>query len=192
MSSKKAELEALLYAAGDEGISETDLCQLLEIAPSALFQLTQFLEISYNENQDSGLQLIKINDRYKLATNPRCSDIVSKFFDKDVNKSLSQSALEILSIVAYRQPITRVEIDEIRGVNSSGAIQTLVWRGLIKINGKKDVPGHPNLYVTTDYFLQYFDYESLADLPVIESFSDDEEDSFELFNSNQDIEETKD
>lgn len=85
---------------------------------------------------------------------------------------MSQSALEILAIIAYRQPITRVEIDDIRGVNSSGALQTLVWRGLIKQDGKKDAPGHPKLYVTTDYFLQYFNYRSLADLPLIEDFKD--------------------
>ena len=110
---------------------------------------------------------------------------ISNFFQKDVNKSLSQSALEILSIIAYRQPITRIEIDEIRGVNSSGAIQTLIWRGLVKIDGKKDVPGHPNLYVTTDYFLQYFGYKSLADLPLIENFSEDidENGQVDLFES---------
>lgn len=94
------------------------------------------------------------------------------YFNKDLTKNISQSALEILAIVAYRQPITRIEIDEIRGVNSSGALQTLVWRGLVKAQGVKDAPGHPKLYVTTDYFLQYFGYKSLADLPVIENFED--------------------
>lgn len=64
-------------------------------------------------------------------------DVISKFFQKDLSKNLSQSALEILSIIAYRQPITRVEIDDLRGVNSSGALQTLVWRGLIKVDGKR-------------------------------------------------------
>ena len=100
--------------------------------------------------------------------------IIEKYFQKDLTKNLSQSALEILAIVAYRQPITRVEIDDIRGVNSSGALQTLVWRGLIKADGKKDAPGHPKLYVTTDYFLQYFNYHSLADLPLIEDFADND------------------
>ena len=104
---------------------------------------------------------------------PKASaEIIEKYFQKDLTKNLSQSALEILAIVAYRQPITRVEIDDIRGVNSSGALQTLVWRGLIETNGKKEAPGHPKLYVTTDYFLQYFNYQSLADLPLIEDFED--------------------
>lgn len=117
---------------------------------------------------------------------------MKNIFKKDVSKTLSQSALEILSIVAYRQPITRVEIDDIRGVNSSGAIQTLIWRGLIKASGKKDAPGHPNLYITTDYFLQYFGYQSLADLPVIEDFEDDlavEDEEVDLFDRNQKEEE---
>lgn len=101
-----------------------------------------------------------------------------------MTKNLSQSALEILAIVAYRQPITRVEIDDIRGVNSSGALQTLIWRGLIEANGTKDAPGHPKLYVTTDYFLQYFNYQSLADLPLIEEFGDSENNGeMDLFDS---------
>ncbi|MCT7710688.1 MAG: SMC-Scp complex subunit ScpB, partial [Lactobacillus iners] len=112
-----------------------------------------------------------VNDVIKLVTKNSCSDIVGRYFQKDLNKNLSQSALEVLSIVAYRQPITRIEIDDIRGVNSAGAIQTLIWRGLVEISGKKEVAGHPNLYVTTEYFLQYFGYQSLDDLPLIESFS---------------------
>ena len=166
MASKEAELEALLYAAGDDGLETENLLQLLEISPAALRELANHLKDRLKNDENSGLQLICINQTYKLTTSPKCGDIISK--------NLSQSALEILSIIAYRQPITRVEIDDLRGVNSAGALQTLVWRGLIKVDGKKDVPGHPNLYVTTDYFLQYFNYESLADLPVIEEFEADD------------------
>ena len=174
MASKEAELEALLYAAGDDGLETENLLQLLEISPAALRELANHLKDRLKNDENSGLQLICINQTYKLTTSPKCGDIISKFFQKDLSKNLSQSALEILSIIAYRQPITRVEIDDLRGVNSAGALQTLVWRGLIKVDGKKDVPGHPNLYVTTDYFLQYFNYESLADLPVIEEFEADD------------------
>ncbi len=147
---------------------------MLEISPAALRELANHLKDRLKNDENSGLQLICINQTYKLTTSPKCGDIISKFFQKDLSKNLSQSALEILAIIAYRQPITRVEIDDLRGVNSAGALQTLVWRGLIKVDGKKDVPGHPNLYVTTDYFLQYFNYESLADLPVIEEFEADD------------------
>lgn len=174
MASKEAELEALLYAAGDDGLETENLLQLLEISPAALRELASHLKERLKSDENTGLQLICINQTYKLTTSPKCGDIISKFFQKDLSKNLSQSALEILSIIAYRQPITRVEIDDLRSVNSAGALQTLVWRGLIKVDGKKDVPGHPNLYVTTDYFLQYFNYESLADLPVIEEFEADD------------------
>ena len=173
MTSKIAQLEALLYVAGDAGITDVNLCELLQITKPALRELTKELQKKLLENADSGLQVQHINDNYKLTTRPEMSAIIEHFFQKDLTKSLSQSALEILSIIAYKQPITRIEIDEIRGVNSSGALQTLIWRGLVKIDGKKEAPGHPNLYVTSDYFLQYFGYHSLADLPLIEDFEDE-------------------
>ncbi|RVU71835.1 MULTISPECIES: SMC-Scp complex subunit ScpB [Lactobacillus] len=172
MANKMAELEALLYVAGDDGIEEQNLLDLLRIS---LVELQTLVTKSKNKYQQdsSGLQLIKINQTYKLTTSPKVSKTIEKYFAKDLTKTLSQSALEILSIIAYRQPITRVEIDEIRGVNSSGALQTLIWRGLVKAKGKKEAPGNPNLYVTTDYFLQYFDFNSLADLPLIEDFENE-------------------
>ena len=85
-----------------------------------------------------------------------------------INQSLSRAALETLSIIAYKQPITRIEVDEIRGVNSSGAISKLQIFDLIRENGKKEVLGRPNLYVTTDYFLDYMGINSLEELPVVE------------------------
>lgn len=175
MATKMAELEAILYVAGDEGINEESICNILSLTTQELEKTVEDLQGKLDKDENSGLQLIKINHTVKLVTSSDCSNVISQYFQKDSSKNLSQSALEILSIIAYEQPITRIEIDDIRGVNSSGAIQTLVWRGLIKVDGKKDVPGHPNLYVTTDYFLQYFDYSSLSDLPLIESFSEEEQ-----------------
>ena len=174
MASKEANLEALLYAAGDNGLEEQNLIEMLEIDGETLDKVAENLQRKLTKNSDSGLQLIHIAHTYKLTTSPQTAKIIEKYFQKDLTKNLSQSALEILAIVAYRQPITTVEIDDIRGVNSSGALQTLVWRGLIKADGKKDAPGHPKLYVTTDYFLQYFNYHSLADLPLIEDFADND------------------
>ena len=174
MASKEANLEALLYAAGDNGLEEQNLIEMLEIDGETLDKVAENLQRKLTKDSDSGLQLIHIAHTYKLTTSPQTAKIIEKYFQKDLTKNLSQSALEILAIVAYRQPITRVEIDDIRGVNSSGALQTLVWSGLIKADGKKDAPGHPKLYVTTDYFLQYFNYHSLADLPLIEDFADND------------------
>lgn len=176
MASKKANLEALLYAAGDNGLQEQNLIELLEIDGETLDTIAKDLQQDLAKNPDSGLQLIHVAHTYKLTTSPQTAEVIEKYFQKDFTKNISQSALEILSIIAYRQPITRVEIDDIRGVNSSGALQTLIWRGLIKVDGKKDAPGHPKLYVTTDYFLQYFNYQSLADLPLIEDFADNNKD----------------
>ena len=184
MATKEAQLQALLYAAGDNGMEQDVLGGVLKLSAEELAQAVNNLKTRIEQDNYSGLRLVKINHTYKLITSPDCSDVISEFFQKDLSKNLSQSALEILAIVAYRQPITRVEIDELRGVNSSAALQTLIWRGLIKISGKKDVPGRPNLYVTTDYFLQYFNYSSLADMPVIEDFTDENNDGpVDLFNS---------
>ena len=85
-----------------------------------------------------------------------------------MNQSLSRAALETLSIIAYKQPITRIEVDDIRGVNSSGAISKLLSFELIREDGKKDVIGRPNLYVTTDYFLDYMGINHLDELPIVE------------------------
>lgn len=172
MASKEANLEALLYAAGDSGVEEQNLTALLDVDSEELVQIADKVRQRLAADKDSGIQLIHVAHIYKLTTSPQTAEIIEKYFQKNLTKNLSQSALEILAIVAYRQPITRVEIDDIRGVNSSGALQTLVWRGLIETNGKKEAPGHPKLYVTTDYFLQYFNYQSLADLPLIEDFED--------------------
>lgn len=181
MASKEANLEALLYAAGDNGLEEQNLIELLSVDGAELEKIAMDLQQKLATDQNSGLQLIHIAHTYKLTTSPKTAKIIEKYFQKDLTKNLSQSALEILSIIAYRQPITRVEIDDIRGVNSSGALQTLIWRGLIKADGKKDAPGHPKLYVTTDYFLQYFNYHSLADLPLIEDFAENDDGEVDLF-----------
>lgn len=173
MASKIADLEAVLYVAGDNGVDIATLADLLNSSEKEIHSLLTKLRQKYAGDPDSGLHLLQINDLYKMTNSASTGTVIKKYFAKDLNKNLSQSALEILAIVAYKQPITRVEIDAIRGVNSAGAIQTLIWRGLIKTAGKKEAPGHPNLYVTTDYFLQYFNYHSLADLPLIEEFEDD-------------------
>ncbi|GFZ26974.1 SMC-Scp complex subunit ScpB [Lactobacillus corticis] len=183
MATRIAEMEALLYVAGEDGLTADTLADLLIIDTKIVAEAAEKLNNQLKDRQ-SGLRVVHVNDKYKLVTSKGVAKIVESYFKKDANPSLSQSALEILAIVAYRQPITRIEIDEIRGVNSSGALQTLVWRGLVKIGGKKDVPGHPNLYVTTDYFLEYFGYESLADLPLIEDFEDEldfQDENVELF-----------
>lgn len=178
MKKQVAKLEALLYIAGDAGLSKETLEELLEQTPQELSEEIAELKSTL---QETGLQIVEIAGSYKMTNAAEYSDVVEKYFQKDVNKHLSQSALEILAIIAYRQPITRIEIDELRGVNSSAALQTLIWRGLIKVTGKKEVTGRPNLYGTTDYFLEYFGYKDLTELPVIEKFEENE--SIDLFDN---------
>lgn len=105
----------------------------MEVKAPALRELAKKLTQKLSEDKNSGLQISLIKDTYKMTTSYDVAEVVEKYYQKDLSKTLSQSALEILAIVAYRQPITRIEIDEIRGVNSAGAIQTLIWRGLVAI-----------------------------------------------------------
>ena len=119
MASKEANLEALLYAAGDSGIEEQNLTALLEVDGEELGQIAEKVKQRLVANKDSGIQLIHVAHTYKLTTSPQTAEIIEKYFQKDLTKNLSQSALEILAIVAYRQPITRVEIDDILRIDAA-------------------------------------------------------------------------
>lgn len=173
MKRRLADLEALLYLAGDEGLTLADLANLLGLAQPALRQLLTQLTAKLQTDQACGLQVLLINQHYKLTTKGMASPIVKKFLQTGTSSKLSRAALEVLAIVAYQQPITRAEIDELRGVNSNGALQTLIWRNLVASHGHKDVAGNPQLFCTTDYFLQYFGFQSLADLPAQEHFAEE-------------------
>lgn len=171
----QAKIMALLFVAGDQGIKEKDLAGLLEIDSAALRQNIEELKVKLMTDVDSGVELVEFNSNYKLVTKNEFNELLTKYFKTGLATKLSQAALEVLSIIAYRQPITRIEIDEIRGVQSSGSLNTLLMRKLIKENGKKDVPGHPNLYVVTDEFFDYFGIKDLKELPKIENFEDSSE-----------------
>ncbi|MGX4644990.1 SMC-Scp complex subunit ScpB [Holzapfeliella sp. JNUCC 80] len=165
-----AELEAVLFVAGDQGIDDKSLQELLNLTAEELESVIKDYQELLEQDSKRGLQLIKVNQTYKLVTKAIAESVLKKYYKKDMQVHLSQAALEVLAIICYQQPITRVEIDEIRGVASQAAIQTLNARGLIAENGKKDVPGRPKLFVTTDYFLQYFGFESIDEMPKIEEF----------------------
>lgn len=166
----QAEIMALLFVAGDQGIGENDLSNLLGIDKSAIRQNVEQLQIKMENDKLSGIRLVKYGKIIKLVTKNAYADVLTRYFKSGLGTKLSQAALEVLSIVAYKQPITRIEIDNIRGVQSSGSVNTLVSRRLIQEKGKKDVPGHPNLYVVTDYFYDYFGIKNIDELPKIEDF----------------------
>lgn len=163
-----AEIESLLYVAGDEGIALAQIAQLIHLDEPAVRQLLEKLADRYRGNTESGLNLIQAEDIYKLVTKKEYATLLKTYFDGPVSTSISQAALEVLAIIVYRQPITRIEVDEVRGVQSSGAIQTLLARQLISEKGRKDAPGRPILYGTSTYFLDYFGLESLDELPPLE------------------------
>lgn len=166
--SKLAEIEALLFVAGEDGLRVRQLADLLSIPPTGVIQSLEKLAEKYRKDEDSSLALLETSNAYKIVTKQDFADLLREYSRAPINQSLSRAALETLSIIAYKQPITRIEVDEIRGVNSSGAISKLQIFDLIRENGKKEVLGRPNLYVTTDYFLDYTGINSIEELPVVE------------------------
>ena len=166
--SKLAEIEALLFVAGEDGLRVRQLADLLSIPPTGVIQSLEKLAEKYRKDEDSSLALLETSNAYKIVTKQDFAVLLREYSKAPINQSLSRAALETLSIIAYKQPITRIEVDEIRGVNSSGAISKLQIFDLIRENGKKEVLGRPNLYVTTDYFLDYMGINSLEELPVVE------------------------
>ncbi|MHC0041159.1 SMC-Scp complex subunit ScpB [Streptococcus periodonticum] len=166
--SKLAEIEALLFVAGEDGLRVRQLVELLSMPPTGVTQSLEKLAEKYQKDEDSSLALLETSNTYKIVTKQDFAELLREYSKAPINQSLSRAALETLSIIAYKQPITRVEVDEIRGVNSSGAISKLQIFDLIRENGKKEVLGRPNLYVTTDYFLDYMGINSLEELPIVE------------------------
>ena len=166
--SKLAEIEALLFVAGEDGLRVRQIAELLSIPPTGVTQSLEKLAEKYQKDEDSSLALLETSNTYKIVTKQEFAELLREYSKAPINQSLSRAALETLSIIAYKQPITRVEVDEIRGVNSSGAISKLQIFDLICENGKKEVLGRPNLYVTTDYFLDYMGINSLEELPIVE------------------------
>lgn len=163
-----AAIQALLYVAGDDGTTIELLAQALEMDVAPVRQLVTKLKEDLDGQVTQGLMILEFGSKIKLATKPAFAPLIKNFMAGNVGQHLSQAALEVLAIVAYQQPITRIEIDEVRGVNSSGALQTLAARQLLQEKGRKEVPGRPILYGTSPYFLDYFGLTDLAQLPPLE------------------------
>ncbi|WP_225419628.1 SMC-Scp complex subunit ScpB [Lapidilactobacillus wuchangensis] len=183
----QGEIESILYTVGDQGISLHDLAAIIGIQASGLRQLLAKLQTSYEQGA-GGLTIMNHGDHYQLVTKSQYAPLLHQYFAGHQPTSLSQAALETMAIVAYQQPVTRIEIDQIRGVKSNGAIQTLLARQLIKETGRKDAPGRPILYGTTSYFLDYFDLQKIAELPDISKFTDsafDQSGNLDLFYKKQ-------
>jgi segregation and condensation protein B len=159
-------IESLLFVTG-ESLKLTEMANILECSIDFTRELINELRVKYEE-EHRGIKIIVTNDEYQFVTKPCNSEYIQKLLKTNVRQSLSQASLETLAIVAYKQPITRVEIEEIRGVKSDRAVYTLSEKNLIKESGRKDVPGRPIIYVTTDEFLKHFDFHSLDEMPTLE------------------------
>lgn len=159
-------IEGLLFVAGDEGLSKQELCDVLEIDAELLQSVIKEMIANY-QCESRGIQLLEIAESYVLTTKQEHASLYKKLASSPANSTLSQAALETLAIISYNQPITRVEIDEIRGVKSEKAIQTLLSKQLIKEIGRASGAGRAILYGTTKQFCDYFGLKSLAELPPL-------------------------
>lgn len=184
----KSIIESILFVTG-EPLSLRDISINLEMPPRYIEEILNEMIADY-ETSERGIKLISIKDNYQLVTKSENSDYIQRLLKKNKRQSLSQASLESLAIIAYKQPITRIDIDEIRGVKSESAIQKLIEKNLIKESGRLDVPGRPILYSTTDEFLRQFELNDLKELPSLDLF-DNTDETEEILNESE-IEKTLD
>ena len=158
-------IEGILFISGN-GVSVQDIADKLEVSTDEVNDAINQLKQKYNET--SGIQIISYKDKIQFCTNPDFSEPISVVLNPIRERALTKTALETVAIIAYQQPITRLEIENIRGVGSDYAIQLLMSHNLIETVGRKDVVGKPLLFGTTDEFLKRFELNSLEDLPKYE------------------------
>nr|WP_305069094.1 SMC-Scp complex subunit ScpB [Limosilactobacillus kribbianus] len=162
----------MLFVSGDEGITVGDLARITGFMKPAVTAMLEQLAKRYETDPESALVLLHSGQTYRLATKQVLAPVIKHYFEVPLTTPLTRALLEVLAIIAYRQPITRLEIDDIRGVQSSGSLQKLMARGLVDTHGRLDAPGRPFRYVTTEAFLDYFGLTSLADLPPLPDEAD--------------------
>lgn len=162
-------IEALLFTS-DKPLTITQIKEVLEDVDTRMIksQIEQ-LRRDYTDTKRS-FNIVEIAGGFQISTDPRYAPWLQKLYRKSHQERLSRPSLETLAIIAYRQPITRLEIEDIRGVNVDGVLKTLLEKSLVRIYGRKQVPGRPFLYSTTRQFLEFFGLGSLEDLPRLEEF----------------------
>lgn len=183
----KAILEGLLFVVGEDGLTLDQIEEVLELTEDEVKSLVNDLKHSY-EQEDRGLRIDFLGNRLKLTTKFEHREYYQKLLENPDTNILSQAALETLAIIAYNEPITRMQVDKIRGVSSSQMIRKLVAKGLIKESGRSDLPGRPILYETTNEFLDYFGLSNIDELPDMEKYIDEikeekEEEETDLYTS---------
>ena len=168
-------LEGLLFVVGDEGVTLKEICEILNVNEEEAKDLLVNLKKEY-ESENRGIKISFLGNAFKLTTKKEHKEYYQKLVTTK-ESILSQSQLEVLAIIAYNEPITRIEIDEIRGLSSAYIVKKLLSKDLIKVVGKSDLPGKPNLYRTTREFLDFFGLASINDLPEIVNIETNEEEN---------------
>lgn len=169
---KRSLLEALLFLSG-EPLLFSNVKGIVDLSEDEFRKIMSDLMREYN-GRDGGVLITEVARGYQMITNPRYGSLIRAFKGVQASNKLSMAALETLAIIAYKQPIIKAEIERVRGVNSDGVLKTLLDKRLIRIMGKKDAPGRPLFYGTTQEFLQYFGLRDLTELPTIKDLSRDE------------------
>lgn len=193
MENKIAILEGLLFVVGEDGLNLDQITEILEIEEEQAKELVKNLKKAY-EDENRGIRIDFLGNRFKLTTKFEHREYYQKLLERTDSNVLSQPALETLAIIAYNEPITRLQVDTLRGVSSSQMIRKLVAKGFIKEVGRSDMPGRPILYETTNVFLDYFGLSTIDDLPDMREFiekGEEEDESTDLYHSKYTEEETE-
>jgi segregation and condensation protein B len=165
----KGVIEAILFVS-DKPVTVEQFKQVLEeVSPSEIEKIIKLVQDDYAQ-KIGGLTVVEVAGGYQMLSNPSYASYIRNFYKTRTKEKLSRPSLETLAIIAYKQPVSRADIEIVRGVNSDGVMAHLLSKGLVKIVGRKEVPGRPFLYGTTKEFLEYFGLKSLEDLPKLEEF----------------------
>ena len=177
-------VHGIIFVSGIEGVSREQLANSLVVSLREIDETLQQLKLNLQNDGDSPVELANFNEQYRLVTKFELKDDVKHYAQSPFTQKLTRAAIETLAIVAYRQPITRLTIDEIRGVSSANVLQKLLTRDLIKEVGRLEAPGRPVLYGVTNYFMDYFGLKSLDELPQLQPLTlNDELARDELFST---------
>ncbi len=169
----KTYIEGILFIS-ESPVKASTISETLDVPTGKIKQILRMLEQEYID-QNRGFVLKKISGGYRLYSNPALNEVLQTFVKTNIRTHLSQAALETLAIIAYRQPITRTQIAEIRGVRTDSVVLTLLDKGLLKEAGKLKEPGNPVIYRTSDRFLELLGLNNLKDLPPLKEFNEDEQ-----------------
>lgn len=176
----KAIIEGLLFVAGDEGMEEKQLIDVLEIEEDRLRRYIKEMEAEYADSS-RGIQIQAAAGGYQLTTKEEHAAYFKKLIQSPASGTLSQASLECLAVIAYRQPVARMDIEDIRGVKTERPLRTLQSKGLIKEVGRHEGSGRAILYGTSKHFLEQFGLQSIEDLPPLPEAREEEEEDFDLF-----------